>query len=67
MGCMGAYDGEIDGLLDGLPSGVHDPRFTGSHQCEYTLWHNQHAVELTRPADTLNLDVRALKSTLPGM
>lgn len=67
MGYMDAYDGEIACLPDGLPSGVHDPHFIGSHQCEYTLWHSQHAADLTRPADTLNLDVRALKSTLPGM
>jgi iron uptake system component EfeO len=66
-GMFGGFDDEIDGLPDGLPGGVHDPGFTGFYRLEYGLWHGQSAAELTGPADTLHLDVRALITALPGM
>jgi iron uptake system component EfeO len=66
-GMFGPYDGEIDGRPFGLPLGVDDPRFTGFYRLEYGLWHGQSAVELTGPANTLNLDVRSLETAYPGM
>ncbi|MEV5708416.1 EfeM/EfeO family lipoprotein [Actinoallomurus sp. NPDC052274] len=64
-GTFGDFDGRIDGLPAGLPAGVRDPGFTGFHRVEYGLWHGESAASLTRVADRLARDVRALRSAWP--
>jgi iron uptake system component EfeO len=66
-GMFGPYDDEIDGLPFGLAGGVNDPGFTGFYRLEYGLWHGQSATELTTPASQLNLDVRQLQTSWPGI
>ncbi len=66
-GTFGAFDGEIDGRADGLPGGVHDPKFTGFYRVEYGLWHSQSAAELTKPTDQLLGYVRGLQKAFPAM
>jgi iron uptake system EfeUOB component EfeO/EfeM len=63
---FGPYADEIDGRADGLPGGVHDPKFTGFLRLEYGLWHHQSRAELTAVADTLNQDVRGLVGAFPN-
>jgi high-affinity iron transporter len=54
----------VDGLPNGLPSGVHDKSFTGLHRLEYGLWHGQSAATLLPVAATLASDVTAVRQNL---
>ena len=54
----------VDGLPDGLPSGVNDKSFTGLHRLEYGLWHGQTAASLVPVADKLATDVTTVKNNL---
>jgi len=54
---FGAAGEAVDGLPDGLPSGVADRHFTGLHRLEYGLWHGQTARELVPLAETLQGDI----------
>jgi iron uptake system component EfeO len=66
-GTFGDADGAINGTTAGLPggvhSGVHSKDFTGFHRVEYGLWHAQSAGQLRGPADRLDHDVRALRTS----
>ncbi|MFI5782496.1 EfeM/EfeO family lipoprotein [Nocardia sp. NPDC051570] len=64
---FGEYDDRLDGRADGLPGGVHDPRFTGFHRMEYGLWHTEPSVDLIGPANRLDTDVHALVADFPTM
>lgn len=66
-GMFGSYDDEIDGLPSGLAGGVNDPGFTGFYRLEYGLWHGQSTAELIKPASQLDLNVRALQTSWPGI
>jgi iron uptake system EfeUOB component EfeO/EfeM len=66
-GTFGDFDTKIDTRADGLPGGVHDPKFTGFYRIEYGLWHGQSARELTGPANQLLHDVLALQAAFPAM
>lgn len=63
---FGSFDTEIDGRPDGLPGGVSSPQWTGFYRLEYGLWHGQSAPELTSVADTLDTDIRALRTSWPS-
>jgi iron uptake system component EfeO len=63
---FGNFDDEIDGRPDGLAGGVSSPQWTGFYRLEYGLWHGQSGPELTRVADTLAADVRALRTSWPS-
>jgi len=63
---FGNFDDEIDGRPDGLAGGVNSPRWTGFYRLEYGLWHGQSAHELTGVADTLDQDIRALRTSWPS-
>ncbi len=63
---FGTFDAEIDGRPDGLPGGVNSPQWTGFYRLEYSLWHGQSAHELTPVADTLDTDIRALRTSWPS-
>jgi iron uptake system component EfeO len=65
-GAFGNFDDEIDGRPDGLPGGAGSDRWSGFYRLEYGLWHGQGAPELTRVADKLARDVRALRAAWPG-
>jgi iron uptake system component EfeO len=63
---FGNFDDEIDGRPDGLVGGVNSPQWTGFYRLEYGLWHGQGAHELTSVADTLDHDIRALRTSWPS-
>jgi iron uptake system EfeUOB component EfeO/EfeM len=63
---FGNFDDEIDGRPDGLVGGVNSPRWTGFYRLEYGLWHGQSAHELISVADTLDSDIRALRTSWPS-
>src|SRR5208282_2618098 len=63
---FGPFDGEINGRPDGLAGGVNSPRWTGFYRLEYGLWHGQSARDLTPIADTLDANVRALRTSWPS-
>jgi iron uptake system component EfeO len=63
---FGAADAEINGLPDGLPGGVADPKFTGFHRLEYGLWHGQSAGALVPVADALITAERGLQTSFPN-
>jgi iron uptake system EfeUOB component EfeO/EfeM len=63
---FGNFDDEIDGRPDGLAGGLTSPKWTGFYRLEYGLWHGQSARELTGVADTLEADVRALRTSWPS-
>jgi len=63
---FGTFDQEIDGRPDGLAGGVNSPLWTGFYPLEYGLWHGQSARDLTRIADTLDANVRALRTSWPS-
>ncbi len=54
----------VDGLPDGLPSGVNDKNFTGLHRLEYGLWHSQSSASLLTVAATLASNVAAVRQNL---
>jgi high-affinity iron transporter len=54
----------VDGLPDGLPAGVNDPRFTGLHRLEYGLCHSQDAATLLPIANRLATDVASVSAHL---
>jgi iron uptake system component EfeO len=63
---FGNFDQEIDGRPDGLAGDVTSPQWTGFYRLEYGLWHGQSARDLTRIADTLDANVRALRTSWPS-
>ena len=63
---FGRFDQEIDGRPDGLAGGVNSPQWTGFYRLEYGLWHGQSARDLTPIADTLDANVRALRTSWPS-
>jgi iron uptake system component EfeO len=63
---FGNFDPEIDGRPDGLVGGVSSAQWTGFYRLEYGLWHGQSAHELAGVADTLDADVRALRTSWPA-
>jgi iron uptake system component EfeO len=65
-GAFGNFDQEIDGRPDGLVGGVNSPGWTGFYRLEYGLWHGQGSGELTAVADTLDANVRALRTSWPS-
>jgi len=62
-----SYDDAIDGTPFGLPGGVNDPGFTGFYRLEYGLWHGQSAAEMSEAANQLTINVRALRTSWPGI
>ena len=66
-GMFGSYDDEIDGTPFGLADGVNDPGFTGFYRLEYGLWHGQSAAEMSEAANQLTINVRALRTSWPGI
>ena len=66
-GTFGELDGAIDGRPSGLPLGVRDPHFTGFLRLEYGLWHGQPASELVPVAKALERSVHALERRFPQM
>lgn len=63
---FGNFDQEIDGRPDGLAGGVNSPQWTGFYRLEYGLWRGQSARELTGIANTLDANVRALRTSWPS-
>jgi iron uptake system EfeUOB component EfeO/EfeM len=66
-GAFGALGDAVDGNPGGLPSGVHDPRFTGLHRLERGLWRGASTHELLAVARRLDLDVGLLIRHLPSV
>lgn len=66
-GMFDSYDDAIDGTPFGLPGGVNDPSFTGFYRLEYGLWHGQSAAGLTEAASQLTVNMRALRTSWPGI
>ncbi len=64
---FGDLGDEIDGLPNGLPGGVNDPKFTGFFRLEYGLWHGQPAGTLAAVAGTLDQDVHSLVAQFPTL
>lgn len=60
-GAFGDLDGAINGLPSGLAQGVDDPSWTGFHRLEYGLWHGQDAATLRPLADGLAASVAQLQ------
>ncbi|HEX4254529.1 MAG TPA: EfeM/EfeO family lipoprotein, partial [Streptosporangiaceae bacterium] len=54
----------VDGLPDGLPSGVTDKDFTGLHRLEYGLWHGQSAATLEPVIVTLAANISTIQKNL---
>lgn len=61
---FGALGVKVDGLPDGLPSGVNDPAFSGLHRLEYGLWHGQDLARLVPIAQQLSRDLATLDAEL---
>ena len=66
-GMFDSYDDAIDGTPFGLADGVNDPGFTGFYRLEYGLWHGQSAAEMSEAANQLTINVRALRTSWPGI
>jgi iron uptake system EfeUOB component EfeO/EfeM len=61
-----AFDGEINGTVDGLGGGVADPAWTGFFRIEYGLWHRQSATALKPLASGLVADIGGLIADFPS-
>ena len=61
---FGADGTAVDGLPDGLVSGVNDQDFTGLHRLEYGLWHGQSAATLLPVVNVLAKDVATVQQNL---
>jgi iron uptake system EfeUOB component EfeO/EfeM len=63
-GAFGDLDAAIDGLPGGLPKGVADPRFTGLHRVELTLWGGEPVAAALPAVRRLRRDVGRLRRTI---
>jgi iron uptake system EfeUOB component EfeO/EfeM len=64
VGPVAALNDEIDGIADGLPGGVSNPRFAGLHRIEYGLWGGLAPQSLEPWAQRLEQAVRKLRARL---
>jgi iron uptake system EfeUOB component EfeO/EfeM len=63
---FGDFDGEIDGMANGLPQGVATPGWTGFFSIEYGLWHGRSAARLRPLTRNLVSDVNGLIQDFPS-
>jgi hypothetical protein len=65
-GSFGNYADAIDGLPQGLPGGMRDPKFAGLRRIEYGLWHGEALAGLGPMVDAVAEQVTRLRADLPG-
>jgi iron uptake system EfeUOB component EfeO/EfeM len=63
---FGDFDGEIDGMANGLPGGAADPGWTGFFALEYALWHDAPAARAKALSGRLVADVDGLIQDFPS-
>jgi iron uptake system EfeUOB component EfeO/EfeM len=62
---FGDFADQIDGMPDGLPTGVRNPGFTGLRRIEYGLWHGESPTSLAPIGVQLGTDVAGLREDFP--
>jgi high-affinity iron transporter len=63
---FGDFDGEIDGMANGLPSGTSDASWTGFFATEFALWHGAPAATVRTLTKSLVSNVAALQQDFPS-
>jgi high-affinity iron transporter len=63
---FGDFDGEIDGMANGLPSGTSDAGWTGFFATEYALWHGAPTSKVRTLTKSLVSNVAALQQDFPS-
>jgi high-affinity iron transporter len=63
---FGDFDGEIDGMANGLPSGTSDSSWSGFFATEYALWHGAPAPKIHTLTKSLVSNVAALQQDFPS-
>ena len=63
---FGDFDGEIDGMANGLPSGTSDASWTGFFATEYALWHGAPAAKVRTLTKSLVSNVATLQQDFPS-
>jgi len=63
---FGDFDGELDGMANGLPGGTSDASWTGFFATEYALWHGAPAAKIRTLTKSLVWNVAALQQDFPS-